>query len=141
MVPGMKAPPPAQLAAARREVRKAATAVRHAEAHRDAAITKAVQGVARALGGLTQARYSHFLAGHGSIRSHADAIGAARAVRIRSRVEAAQAHVREVSLAEGRRVLAAKPARRRARNELAGLSGHAQRQNRKVLVGNLTSQP
>jgi len=124
MVPGMKAPPtPVQLAAARREVRKADTAVRHAEAHRDAAITKAVQGVARALGGLTQARYSHFLAGHGSIRSRADALDAARAVRIRPRVEAAQAHVRAVSLAEGRKVRAAKMARRRARNEIARLMG------------------
>jgi len=95
--------------------------VRHAEARRDAAVARAKQGVARALGGLTQARYSHFLAGHGSIRSIADALDAASAVRIRPRVEAAQAHVREVGLVEGRRVLTAKLARRRARNELARL--------------------
>jgi len=118
----MKAPPtPAQLSAARREVRKADTAVRHAEAHRDAGIARAKARVARALGGLTQARYSHFLAGHGSIRSRADAIDAARAVRIRPRVGEAQSHVREVSLVEGQRVLIAKLARCRARNELARL--------------------
>jgi len=126
MVPGMKAPPtPAQLAEARREVRKAGTAVRHAEARRDAAVARAKQGVARALGGLTQARYSHFLAGHGSIRSIADALDAARAVRIRPKVEEAQAHVREVSLAEGQRVLTAKMARCRAENQLVRLMGHA----------------
>jgi len=121
MVSCMKAPTPAQLAEARRVVRKAATAVRHAEAHRDAGIARAKARVARALGGLTQARYSHFLAGRGSIRSIADALDAARAVRIRAEVEEAQAHVREVSLAEGRRVLTAKMARRRAENQLARL--------------------
>ncbi|MHB8221208.1 MAG: hypothetical protein ACYDHU_12960 [Acidimicrobiales bacterium] len=118
---GRPPPTPAQLATARREVHKADTIVRHAEAHRDAAVARAEQGVAGALGGLTQARYSHLVTGHGSIRSRADALAAARAVRIRPKVEAAQAHVREVSLAEGHKVLAAKLARRRARNQLARL--------------------
>ncbi|MHB8290614.1 MAG: hypothetical protein ACYDEY_15585 [Acidimicrobiales bacterium] len=117
-------PTPAQLATARREVHKADTIVRHAEAHRDAAVARAKQGVGRVLGGLTHARYSHFLTGHGSIRSRADALAAARAVRIRPKVEVAQAHVREVSLAEGRKVLTAKLARRRARNQLTRLMGH-----------------
>jgi len=121
MVSYMQAPTPAQLSAARREACKADTMVRRAEAHHDAGIARAKARVARALGGLTQARYSHFIAGRGSIRSRADAIDAARAVRIRSEVEEAQSHVREVSLAEGQRVLIAKMTRHRARNQLARL--------------------